>query len=84
MEIGSDQRQPVTAVVAVTSSWFVIADQNHQLDRDTGTRVLSVLLEVSEELNAALVVATHDRAVAGRLAVHWRMADGLLSIEKPT
>ena len=29
MEIGSDQRQPVTAVVAVTSSWFVIADQDH-------------------------------------------------------
>jgi hypothetical protein len=29
MEIGGDQRQAATAVVAVTSSWLVIADQSH-------------------------------------------------------
>ena len=81
---GQAQRVAVARVLAVRPRLILADEPTGQLDRDTGTRVMAVLLEVSEELGAALVVATHDPAVAGRLAVRWRMADGLLSVEKPT
>jgi ABC-type lipoprotein export system ATPase subunit len=81
---GQAQRVAVARVLAARPRLILADEPTGQLDRDTGTRVLSVLLEVTEQLDAALVVATHDPAVATRLAVQWRMADGLLSVEMPT
>jgi hypothetical protein len=52
-----------------------------QLDRATGDHVVSVLLAAADELDAALVVATHDPAVAERLSARWRMRDGRLLAE---
>ena len=58
---------------------LILADEpTGRLDTDTGSRVLSVLLDTAARLQAALVVSTHDEAVAGRLTSHWEMSDGRL------
>jgi putative ABC transport system ATP-binding protein len=38
--------------------------------------VLDALLHAVDRIGAALVVSTHDPAVADRLALRWHMADG--------
>jgi putative ABC transport system ATP-binding protein len=40
--------------------------------------VIDVLLKVSEELGAALVVSTHDPLVSDHLSIQWAMHDGVL------
>jgi ABC-type lipoprotein export system ATPase subunit len=35
-----------------------------------------LLLEAAAQLGAALVLATHDMALASQLPVRWQMADG--------
>jgi len=47
-----------------------------QLDRVTGAEVVDVLLAAADHAGAALVVATHDLAVADRLAERWELRDG--------
>jgi putative ABC transport system ATP-binding protein len=41
-----------------------------------------VLMDVASEMEAALVVSTHDPAVADRLDQHWPVADGRLTVTR--
>ena len=41
---------------------------------------VDALLETADALGAALVVATHDPLVAGRLTARWSMTDGRLFV----
>ena len=51
---------------------LILADEpTSQLDRASGARVVEVLLEAARRSGAALVVATHDEAVAARLDERW-------------
>jgi putative ABC transport system ATP-binding protein len=75
---GQAQRVAVARVLAGRPALILADEPTGQLDRDTADRVVAVLLQAADELGAALVVATHDPAVAGRLAHRWRMTDGRL------
>ncbi|MGC0416454.1 ABC transporter ATP-binding protein [Embleya sp. AB8] len=75
---GQGQRVAVARVLAQRPRLVLADEPTGQLDRDTGGRVIDVLLAAVAELGAALVVSTHDPAVAGRLAIRWRMHDGRL------
>ena len=56
---------------------LVLADEpTGQQDQATGARVLDLVLSRVRSIGAALVVATHDLAVAARLPTRWRMRDG--------
>ncbi len=58
---------------------LVLADEpTGQQDQATGALVLDVVLSRVRSIGAALVVATHDPAVAARLPTRWRMRDGEL------
>ena len=58
---------------------LILADEpTSQLDRHTADHVADVLVQVSDEIDAALVVATHDRAIGGRMRTVWPMHDGRL------
>ena len=58
---------------------LILADEpTGQLDRSSAAQLIDVLLEHVNATNAALVVATHDTAVAERLPLRWSMTDRIL------
>ena len=64
---------------------LVLADEpTGQQDRATGGRVLEAVVTLAVLAGAALVVATHDAAVAERLTSRWVMRDGTLRTEELT
>jgi len=64
---------------------LVLADEpTGQQDGATGGRMLEAILTVAAMQGTALLVATHDAAVADRLAAHWTMRDGTLRTEELT
>jgi ABC-type lipoprotein export system ATPase subunit len=58
---------------------LILADEpTGQLDRSSAAQLIDVLLEHVSATNAALVVATHDAAVADRLPLRWSMTERIL------
>lgn len=76
---GQAQRVAVARVLACRPSLILADEPTGQLDQQTGQRVVSVLLAAAEQCDAALVIATHDPAMAQRLPVRWQMVDGRLT-----
>jgi ABC-type lipoprotein export system ATPase subunit len=78
---GQSQRAGVARALA-GSPRLVLADEpTGQQDRETGMHVLDTLLELISASGAALVVATHDLAVAELLPFRWTVAGGRLVTE---
>ncbi len=75
---GQAQRVAVARVLALNPPVILADEPTGQLDGATGQRVVDGLLAVADEVGAALVVSTHDPAVAGRLDRRWAMRDGRL------
>ena len=75
---GQAQRVAVARVVTTRPQLIFADEPTGQLDRASGDRVVDVLLEAADHLQAGLVLSTHDASVAGRLDVVWRMHDGEL------
>ena len=82
-EISGGQSQRVAIARALVGKpRLILADEpTSQLDPESGSRVVDVLLEVSDASGAALVVATHDEAVASRLSERWTVSDGVVLSE---
>jgi ABC-type lipoprotein export system ATPase subunit len=60
---------------------LMLADEpTGQLDQATAREVMSALAHAADRNRAALVVATHDPAVAAALPVVWRMDHGCLDV----
>jgi putative ABC transport system ATP-binding protein/lipoprotein-releasing system ATP-binding protein len=79
-EISGGQAQRVAIARALAGKpLLILADEpTSQLDRASGAHVVDVLLEAADASGAALVVATHDEVVAGRLDERWSVADGVV------
>ena len=78
---GQAQRVAVARALACRPRLILADEPTGQLDGDTGRRVLDVLLQTAAALGAAVVVSTHDPAVAARFATQWRIRDGRLDSE---
>ncbi len=78
---GQAQRVAVARALATRPRLILADEPTGQLDLETGTHVIDALIEAVDDLGAALVVSTHDRAIAGRLPATWTMHDGRLSVE---
>ena len=81
-ELSGGQAQRVATVRAfVTHPRLILADEpTGQLDQATGSRVIHKLIEQAEKTGAALIVATHDHAVARQMRETWHMHYGKLAI----
>lgn len=83
-EVSGGQSQRVAIARALAGDpLLILADEpTGQLDRVTGAEVIGVLLAAAEHSGAALVVSTHDPAVADRLDQRWEISDGRLAIPR--
>lgn len=63
---------------------LILADEpTGQLDRAAAAGLMDVLFRQVEAAGTALVVATHDQALAGRLPLRWTMTERTLQTETP-
>ncbi|WP_426502885.1 ABC transporter ATP-binding protein [Dactylosporangium sp. McL0621] len=75
---GQAQRVAVARAVAAGPELIVADEPTAALDTEGAARLVDALLAAAERAGAALVLATHDTAVADRLEQRWHMADGAL------
>jgi putative ABC transport system ATP-binding protein len=76
---GQAQRAVIARVLAARPRLILADEPTSQLDRANAAHVADVLVEVADELGAALVIATHDALVSSRLTDEWPIQDGRLS-----
>ncbi len=75
---GQAQRACVARVLASAPRLILADEPTGQLDHAAAAHVIDVLIQAADHLDAGLVVSTHDPVVAERLAIRWRMRDGVL------
>lgn len=78
---GQLQRAAVARTLSTKPKVIIADEPTGQLDHSTAAHLLDVLFEYIRNTNTALVIATHDREVAGRMDKKWRMEFGILEVE---
>lgn len=73
---GQAQRVAVARVLASRPQLVLADEPTGQLDHQAAALVMDVLLQAAAEIGAAVVVSSHDPAVAARLDEQWTMRDG--------
>jgi ABC-type lipoprotein export system ATPase subunit len=79
---GQSQRVAVARALAGEPRLILADEPTGQLDRTAGAQVVDVLLAASEHAGAALVVATHDPAVADRMGERWEIHSGRMAAKE--
>ncbi|HEX9517347.1 MAG TPA: ATP-binding cassette domain-containing protein, partial [Streptosporangiaceae bacterium] len=72
---GQAQRAGLARALAGQPRLILADEPTGQLDSTTADGLMTVLLEQVRATQAALIVATHDTAVAGRLPLRWQLID---------
>ena len=75
---GQAQRVAIARVLATRPAVILADEPTGQLDHPTADRVITILLDAAVSIGAAVIIATHDPAIAARLPDQWVMRDGLL------
>jgi predicted ABC-type transport system involved in lysophospholipase L1 biosynthesis ATPase subunit len=78
---GEAQRVVIARALVVRPALVILDEPTGQLDHVTARRVLDVVIKTCEEADAALVIATHDTAVAARMHRTVRLRNGELTEE---
>ncbi|AFM43054.1 ABC-type antimicrobial peptide transport system, ATPase component [Desulfosporosinus acidiphilus SJ4] len=81
-ELSGGQAQRVAVARALASRpQLILADEpTGQLDHPTAQHLFDVLLDSLEGSDTALVVATHDQAIAERMNTIWQMQHGVMEV----
>jgi len=79
---GGEQQRVAAARAMVHRPAVILADEpTGELDTSTGTAIFSLLRQISEQENVAVIVASHDVTVAGRFAtVTLELRDGTFAV----
>ncbi|MCW3479479.1 ABC transporter ATP-binding protein [Neisseriaceae bacterium JH1-16] len=80
---GQVQRVAMARAIVGRPSLILADEPTGQLDRATGRALLDALLGHLAGSATALVLATHDPAVAERMAATWQLRDGVLATGSP-
>ena len=83
-ELSGGQAQRVAVARAFsTHPKLILADEpTGQLDHPTAQHLFDLLLESLKKTDTALVIATHDLAIAERMNIIWRLEYGNLEVEE--
>ncbi|HEX4526568.1 MAG TPA: ABC transporter ATP-binding protein [Gaiellaceae bacterium] len=73
---GEAQRVAIARALAQSADAVLCDEPTGHLDSDTGARVLDLVEALQEQLGFALVLATHDEAVASRADSTIELRDG--------
>ncbi|MDQ1427687.1 MAG: putative transport system ATP-binding protein [Acidimicrobiaceae bacterium] len=74
---GGQAQRVVVARALVARPRLILADEpTGQLDHASAAIVVALLTDRAHELNAGLLVTTHDPWVAAQLEIQWHMIDG--------
>lgn len=77
---GGEQQRVAIARALARKPRIILADEpTGALDVDTGNTVMNLLEEQCRENNAALIIITHDLAVASRAQTQYRLGEGVLT-----
>lgn len=77
---GGEQQRVAIARALARRPRVILADEpTGALDVDTGTTVMSLLERQCHETGAALIIITHDLAVASRAGSQYRLEHGVLT-----
>lgn len=80
---GQAQRVAIARAVVVRPRLLVADEPTGQLDTATAAAVLTVLLGLAVEMEAALLLSTHDSTVVERFPIVWSLRDGYLMTDGP-
>ncbi|MEJ7720263.1 MAG: ATP-binding cassette domain-containing protein [Ilumatobacteraceae bacterium] len=80
---GQAQRVAVARALAGQPQLILADEPTGQLDRINGALVVDALIDAASHTGAALIVNTHDPAVAERLDIRWSMTGGRLATPTP-
>lgn len=78
---GEQQRVAIARALAHSPSLVLADEPTGNLDAKTGHRISNLLFELHEDMNATLVLVTHDEQLAKRCKRIVRMNNGQLSEE---
>src|SRR5207249_1135937 len=78
---GQSQRAGLARALASRPRLLLADEPTGQQDGETGRAVVDALLDAAAENGTALLVATHDGRVAGRLDTGWSIREGVLDAE---
>ena len=77
---GGEQQRVAIARALVMEPKLLLADEpTGNLDKVTGDGITELMLSLNESKNLALVVATHNIELAGRMSKHLLLVDGTFS-----
>jgi len=79
---GQAQRVAIARALASRPRLLIADEPTGQLDHSSADAVMTAI-EAVAEAGAAVVVSTHDPAVAARFASRWQMTDGILHVRAP-
>ncbi|WP_407307052.1 ABC transporter ATP-binding protein [Desulfosporosinus sp. SB140] len=77
---GQAQRVAVARALACRPQLILADEPTGQLDHPTAQHLFDVLLDSLEGFDTALVVATHDQAIAERMKTTWQMHHGVMEV----
>ena len=82
-ELSGGQAQRIAMLRALSvSPRLILADEpTGQLDSKTAQEFLTTVITVADEIEAALIIATHDPAVAARMDRQWSIDHGKLFVD---
>jgi peptide/nickel transport system ATP-binding protein len=76
---GGEQQRVAVARALASKPWLILADEpTGQLDATTGSEIIALLRQVVDELNATVLVASHDPKVEEAADFVFGMQDGRL------
>jgi ABC-type lipoprotein export system ATPase subunit len=80
---GQAQRVAVARVLASRPQLILADEPTGQLDNANGALVVAALIDAATVTDAALIVNTHDPAIAERFKERWTMSAGRLMQRTP-